>query len=90
MPNAVAAKRRGRPATGREPIVTIRLSEGLIAALAKEVAQTGRSRSALIREYVEEGLCRVGGEPPGTASAQPASTNPLPSYGARGPAVSDV
>ena len=47
---------RGRPATGRDPAVTVRLPAEIIAALDAEGAQKDESRAQVIRRLVELGL----------------------------------
>jgi hypothetical protein len=58
----VLPKKRGRPATGRDPVSAIRLSPDLTATIDKWAAQNGAaSRSDAIRRLVELGL--VGSDP---------------------------
>lgn len=53
----VTPKRRpGRPATGKDPLVTVRLPKMMIEALDRAAAVTGSSRSELIRGAVERDL----------------------------------
>jgi Arc/MetJ-type ribon-helix-helix transcriptional regulator len=64
---AVKPKKRGRPATGRDPFVGIRLPEELIASIEKWSTDNGvGSRSEAIRRLVELGI----------ASAQPVPVKP--------------
>jgi Arc/MetJ-type ribon-helix-helix transcriptional regulator len=50
-------KKRGRPATGRDPVSAIRLSPDLIATIDKWAARNDvSSRSEAIRRLVEVGL----------------------------------
>jgi Arc/MetJ-type ribon-helix-helix transcriptional regulator len=50
-------KKRGRPATGRDPVSAIRLSPNLIAMIDKWAARNDvSSRSEAIRRLVEAGL----------------------------------
>jgi ribbon-helix-helix CopG family protein len=50
-------KKRGRPATGQDPVSAIRLSHELTAAVDKWAAKTGApSRSEAIRRLIEEAL----------------------------------
>jgi metal-responsive CopG/Arc/MetJ family transcriptional regulator len=64
MPKPIAAlprKKRGRPATGRDPVTAIRLPEDLrvrVEAWAAQLSDTP-SRSEAIRRLVEMGLARV-------------------------------
>ena len=53
-------KKRGRPATGRDPVSAIRLSPGLIATIDKwAVRHDVSSRSEAIRRLVEVGLAQA-------------------------------
>ncbi|WP_074447978.1 MULTISPECIES: ribbon-helix-helix domain-containing protein [Bradyrhizobium] len=49
-------KKRGRPATGRDPHVTARLPQNLIDAIEVWAFKNGSSRSEAIRRLVEIGL----------------------------------
>ncbi|WP_376708981.1 ribbon-helix-helix protein, CopG family [Bradyrhizobium diversitatis] len=49
-------KKRGRPATGRDPHVTARLPQGLIDAIEAWALKNELSRSESIRRLVELGL----------------------------------
>jgi hypothetical protein len=49
-------KRRGRPATGRDPHVTSRMPSGLIAEVEAWAAANDTTRSEAIRQLVEFGL----------------------------------
>jgi hypothetical protein len=49
-------KKRGRPATGRDPHVTARLPQDLIDAIERWAEKGGASRSEAIRRLVEIGL----------------------------------
>jgi hypothetical protein len=53
---SVKRKRPGRPATGSDPLVGVRLPESMIAALDSRAAQHGTTRSQLIRDAVAEML----------------------------------
>jgi hypothetical protein len=62
MANAIRArpKKRGRPATGRDPVSAIRLSPELIATIDKWAARNdASSRSEAIRRLVEIGLAEA-------------------------------
>ena len=61
----VIPKKRGRPATGRDPLVALRLPPSLVSQIEKWVGKqdSGLSRSEAIRRLVEKGL----------ASAQPSA-----------------
>jgi hypothetical protein len=54
----VPKKRRGRPATGRDPVTAIRLSQGMRGAIDKWAAKQDDvpGRSEAIRRLVEIGL----------------------------------
>ena len=57
MRNNVVRKKRGRPATGQDPVSAIRLPAKLTAAIDKWAAAAGaRSRSEAIRRLVEQAL----------------------------------
>jgi Arc/MetJ-type ribon-helix-helix transcriptional regulator len=61
-PKSMARKKRGRPATGQDPVSAIRLPPKLTTSIDKWAARIGAaSRSEAIRRLVELGL----------ASAQP-------------------
>jgi ribosomal protein L19E len=56
-PIPVKRKKRGRPATGQDPVSAIRLSPRLTASIDKWAASNGAvSRSEAIRRLVELGL----------------------------------
>jgi hypothetical protein len=52
----VNQKRRGRPATGRDPVSAVRLSTEITAAVDKWAEDHEASRSEAIRRLVELGL----------------------------------
>lgn len=54
----VHQKKRGRPTTGRDPAVTIRLPENVLALVERWAKSQGDqpSRSKAIRQLVERGL----------------------------------
>ena len=49
-------KKRGRPATGKDPLVTVRLPPTMIIALDQRAETEGITRSEVIRRLVEAGL----------------------------------
>jgi len=49
---------RGRPPTGSDPLITIRLARGTIDALDTVAERKGASRSEIIRQLIEVGLKR--------------------------------
>jgi metal-responsive CopG/Arc/MetJ family transcriptional regulator len=49
-------KKRGRPATGKDPFVGVRLPAEMIEALNSRAAAEGVSRSEAIRRLIENGL----------------------------------
>ena len=49
-------KKRGRPATGKDPLVTVRLPMEMIAALDAKAGAAGATRSVIIRELIGAGL----------------------------------
>jgi ribbon-helix-helix CopG family protein len=68
----VVQKKRGRPATGQDPVSAIRLSAQLTSAIDKWAAKTGApSRSEAIRRLMEQALGIA--EPAGARSKKSAS-----------------
>src|SRR5258705_110349 len=53
---SVKRKKRGRPATGTDPLVGVRLPEATIKALDAWAAGKNISRSEAIREFIDRGL----------------------------------
>jgi len=51
-------KKRGRPATGKDPLVAARLPQTMIAALDKRAEAEGVTRSETMRRLLEAGLKR--------------------------------
>jgi Arc/MetJ-type ribon-helix-helix transcriptional regulator len=51
---SVHQKKRGRPATGRQPAVTVRLPVSLISAIDRWGARNSFSRSEAIRKLLEQ------------------------------------
>jgi len=49
-------KKRGRPATGKDPLVSARLPQELIDSVEAWASANGASRSEAIRRLVELGL----------------------------------
>jgi hypothetical protein len=47
---------RGRPATGRDKAVTVRLPDALIAGIAKLAKDSRESRSDILRRLIEQAL----------------------------------
>jgi hypothetical protein len=52
----VLPKKRGRPATGREPVLAIRLPRDLVSRIDAWAAERAMTRSAAIRRWIEKGL----------------------------------
>jgi len=52
----VTPKKRGRPATGRDPQVQVRLHPSLIRQLDERAERDGISRSEIIRRLLKEAL----------------------------------
>jgi hypothetical protein len=52
----VQPKKRGRPATGKDPLLTVRAPKAVIQAIEDWAAKNGISRSAAVRRLVELGL----------------------------------
>jgi hypothetical protein len=55
---AVTPKKRGRgrPATGRDPTLTIRLPKTLTARIDEHAKSRGETRSEVMRRFLEAGL----------------------------------
>lgn len=51
-----SSKKRGRPATGKDPLITVRLPPDMIKALEKRAGREAMSRSEAIRRLIEAGL----------------------------------
>jgi hypothetical protein len=51
-------KRRGRPATGKDPLVTARLPQDMIDSLDARAEADGVTRSETMRRLIEAGLKR--------------------------------
>jgi Ribbon-helix-helix protein, copG family len=49
-------RRRGRPATGRDPVTTMRLPDELRVSIDHWAAENKMSRSEAIRALIEQGL----------------------------------
>ena len=49
-------KKRGRPATGKNPIVTVRLPQPMIDALDSRATSVRVTRSEVMRQLIEAGL----------------------------------
>jgi predicted DNA-binding protein len=54
----VIPKKRGRPATGKDPLVAFRLPPEMIEAIDSWAAGNGKSRSEAMRQLIELGLKR--------------------------------
>lgn len=54
----VIPKKRGRPATGRDPLVAIRLPEETVAKVDEIAQADGSSRSVVIRQAIEREIKR--------------------------------
>ena|SRR5271155_3441665 len=60
----VKPKKRGRPATGKDPFYGVRMPDDLVAAVDKWAAENcASSRSDAIRRLIEVGLKRRGAAP---------------------------
>jgi hypothetical protein len=53
---SVKRKKRGRPATGTDPLVGVRLHEATIKAIDAWAVKHDMSRSEAIREFIDRGL----------------------------------
>jgi hypothetical protein len=51
-------KKRGRPATGKDPLVTARLPQDMIDSLDTRAKSEGVTRSETMRRLIEAGLKR--------------------------------
>lgn len=49
-------KKRGRPATGKDPLVTARLPQDMIDALDERATSAGVTRSEVMRRLIHAGL----------------------------------
>jgi metal-responsive CopG/Arc/MetJ family transcriptional regulator len=56
MSISVTPKKRGRPATGRDPHLSLRLPEELLQAVEHHAEAVGETRSEAIRRLIEAGL----------------------------------
>ena len=54
----VVPKKRGRPATGKDPLLTVRAPAELIAAIDAWAAKERLARSEAVRQLIEAGLKR--------------------------------
>jgi predicted DNA binding CopG/RHH family protein len=52
----IPKKKRGRPATGKDPLVALRLPDSMIAAIDRAAESDGVSRSEKIRRLIEKSL----------------------------------
>jgi hypothetical protein len=52
-------KKRGRPATGKDPLVGIRMPPDLISTLDTWAAKNDHTRAAAVRYFVEKGLSKA-------------------------------
>ena len=68
----VNQKKRGRPATGRDPVISARLPEATIRAIEKWAVVHRKSRAGAIRELIESALENAI-EPPSKKRAEPHS-----------------
>jgi hypothetical protein len=74
---AVKPKKRGRPATGKDPFVGVRLPDEMIEAVDGWADKNGTTRSAAIRQFIEQGLSATPHKP-AEVPAEPASLWPMP------------
>jgi metal-responsive CopG/Arc/MetJ family transcriptional regulator len=56
MSISVRPKKRGRPATGRDPVVAVRLTDELVGAIDRATKAGKTNRSEVIREALTEHL----------------------------------
>jgi Ribbon-helix-helix protein, copG family len=57
---AATKKRRGRPATGQDPLVTTRLPKEMVAAIREFAERNNTSRSDAIRQLISAGFSALG------------------------------
>ena len=55
----VSQKKRGRPATGQDPTITVRLPREMIDRLSEYAIRHGMTRSEAIKAFIEIGLGSV-------------------------------
>jgi negative regulator of replication initiation len=65
-------KKRGRPATGVDPTLTIRLPKELTARIDAHAKSKGESRSEVMRRFLEAGLASEAAGKPAPADARAA------------------
>jgi hypothetical protein len=58
MPKSISVepKKRGRPATGKDPLVGLRIPDALIAQIDAWAARHDVTRSEAIRTFIEQAL----------------------------------
>ena len=56
MPLSIVPKKRGRPATGRDPVVAVRLPADLVVAVERATVARKIPRSQVIRDALAEYL----------------------------------
>jgi predicted DNA-binding protein len=62
MPKAIndnRKRKRGRPATGTDPLVGVRMSTELTKAVDQWAKKNGHTRASAIRHFVEQGLSNL-------------------------------
>jgi hypothetical protein len=70
----VYQKKRGRPATGRDPVITVRLPLTVISSINRFAAEKSVSRSEAVRQLLEKELARRPAKrPPNKETAHKAS-----------------
>jgi hypothetical protein len=52
----IILKKRGRPATGQDPVVTVRLSAEIIAGIDELASKAGVARSHAIRDILQKAI----------------------------------
>jgi negative regulator of replication initiation len=71
IPVTLKKKGRGRPATGVDPTLTIRLPKELTARIDAHAKSRGESRSEVMRRFLERGLASEAADKPTPAPAKP-------------------
>jgi metal-responsive CopG/Arc/MetJ family transcriptional regulator len=71
---SVKRKKRGRPATGADPLVGVRLPPETIARIDRAARATKQTRSEAIRAFIERGLARAEAKPAAQSGTQRAAS----------------
>jgi negative regulator of replication initiation len=63
---------RGRPATGHDPVMTVRLPKELTGRIDAHAKSRGETRSEVMRRFLEAGLASEAAAEPSPAPTKPA------------------